>query len=98
MKKVNRLGVLSVAKFQGMMMALMGLLFGIIGGGMSSLLGGLAAQSGADLGFMGSAGWLLVLILPILYGVMGFIMGAIGAFFYNIVAKVAGGIEVDLID
>lgn len=98
MKKINHLGVMSVAKFQGLMMALMGLLMGILGGGMSSLLGGLAAQSGQDFGFMGSAGWLLVLILPIMYGVMGFVMGAIGAFFYNIVAKIAGGIEVDLID
>lgn len=98
MKKINHLGVLSVAKFQGAMMALMGLLLGIMFAGMGSLLGGLIAQSGQNLGFMASGGWFLVLILPIIYGVMGFVMGAIGAFIYNIVAKIVGGIEIDLID
>lgn len=96
MKKLNRLGVFSVAKFQGIMMALMGLLFGLMAGGMSSFLGGLAQQSGQDLGFLSSGGWILVLILPIAYGIMGFVMGAIGAFIYNLVAKMVGGIEVEL--
>ena len=77
-------------------MAIMGLLFGLMAGGMSSLLGGLADQSGQDLGFLAGAGWMLVIILPIAYGIMGFVVGAVGAFIYNLVAKMIGGIEVEL--
>jgi hypothetical protein len=98
MKKLNRIGVLSLAKFQGLMMAGMGLLLGLMFGATSSLLGGLVSQSGQDLGAMAGAGWLLALILPVVYGVMGFVMGAIGAFIYNLVAKVVGGIEIEIKD
>ena len=31
--------------------------------------------------------------MPILYAVMGFIMGVIGAWFYNVIAKWIGGIR-----
>ena len=33
---------------------------------------------------------------PIMYGVMGFLVGVIGAFLYNVVAKWVGGIEVEV--
>ena len=33
---------------------------------------------------------------PILYAVLGFIVGVIGAFIYNLVAKWVGGIEVEV--
>ena len=33
---------------------------------------------------------------PIIYAVMGFIIGVIGAFIYNLVAKWVGGIEVEV--
>ncbi len=38
----------------------------------------------------------LIVMAPIMYGVMGFIVGVIGAFFYNIVAGWVGGIEVEV--
>jgi uncharacterized membrane protein (DUF485 family) len=34
--------------------------------------------------------------MPILYAVMGFIMGVIGAWFYNVIAKWIGGIQVEV--
>jgi hypothetical protein len=37
-----------------------------------------------------------IIITPILMAIMGFIMGAIGAFFYNVAAKYVGGIKLDL--
>ncbi len=36
------------------------------------------------------------LLLPFLYGAMGFIGGVISAFIYNIIAKWIGGIEVEV--
>ena len=36
------------------------------------------------------------IFLPIIYGLLGFIGGAIGAFCYNLCAKFVGGIEVEI--
>jgi hypothetical protein len=36
------------------------------------------------------------LFAPIIYAVLGFIIGVIGAFIYNLVAKWVGGIEVEV--
>lgn len=37
-----------------------------------------------------------IVVLPIFYGVIGFIIGALGALVYNLVAKWVGGIEIEL--
>jgi hypothetical protein len=37
-----------------------------------------------------------IIIFPIIYAVMGFVTGAIGALIYNLVAKWIGGIEVEV--
>lgn len=37
-----------------------------------------------------------IIFLPIMYGIMGFIGGAIMAFVYNVVAGIAGGVELEL--
>ena len=37
-----------------------------------------------------------VVLLPVLYGVMGFVFGIIGAAFYNLVARWVGGFEVEI--
>jgi hypothetical protein len=36
------------------------------------------------------------LFMPVLYAVMGFVFGVIGAFIYNVIAKWVGGIEVEV--
>ena len=37
-----------------------------------------------------------IVILPVFYGVIGFVVGALGALIYNLVAKWVGGIEIEL--
>jgi len=37
-----------------------------------------------------------IVFVPIIYGVIGFIIGVIGALLYNLVAKWVGGIEIEL--
>ena len=36
------------------------------------------------------------LVAPVMYAVIGFLQGVIGAFIYNLVSKVTGGIEVEV--
>lgn len=38
----------------------------------------------------------MVIFLPIMYGVIGFVAGAIGAAVYNLVAGFVGGIEIEV--
>jgi len=44
----------------------------------------------------GFGGGVFVVMLPIFYGIAGFIGGVICAFVYNICAGIVGGIEVDV--
>lgn len=46
-------------------------------------------------GIMGM-GFGLIIIAPIMYGIMGFLVGVVGAFVYNLVAGWVGGIEVEV--
>lgn len=89
---IKRFNVLKLAIFQGALMAAFGLiagLFVLLFGSMMGAMGG----SGMP-GMLGGVG--AVIILPILYGVFGFVAGAIGAFIYNLVANVVGGIEIEV--
>ena len=92
MKRLKRIGVLFLAKLQAMIMAVVGLLAGIIysvGGfiyelSSSSLNWGTALAFGALIG------------MPLLFALFGFVAGATGAVIYNLIAKLINGIEVDL--
>ncbi len=46
------------------------------------------------LGFM--EGTLMLIILPVIYGVVGFVMTLVGAWLYNVVAGWVGGIEIEV--
>jgi hypothetical protein len=67
------------------------LLFGAIAGAAAAAHGGHALPG--VLGF----GAVFTIMIPIFYGVMGFVGGIIGAFIYNLVAKWIGGIEVEVV-
>jgi hypothetical protein len=91
---IKRVAVLKLAIFQSALMAAFGLIAALIFmmfGAMFSSLGGHQAA-----GVMGVAGIFMVIILPIFYGVIGFIAGAIGAALYNLVAGIVGGIEIEV--
>ncbi|HEX8618169.1 MAG TPA: hypothetical protein VF911_11340 [Thermoanaerobaculia bacterium] len=94
---IRRFGPLSFAKISGVLYALMGLIFGAIISAVS-IVGGVfgAAQQGGDAlaGMMFGAA--AVVVLPIFYGVLGFVMSLIGAALYNVVAGFVGGIQMDV--
>ena len=90
---VKSVGVLSIAKIMGLIQACLGLVFApfflLIG-----LLGSMAGQHKTP--FAGMFGIFFALFLPVLYGIIGFISGAIGGLLYNLFSKWVGGIEVNV--
>ena len=72
--------------------AILGLIFGVIFA-LASLLG-LGSDAGGMLGLVFGVG--AVIVGPIFYGLCGFIGGILCALVYNVGAKYAGGVELDL--
>ena len=93
MHVIKSVGVLSIAKVMGLVQACLGLIFApfllLIG-----LLGTMAGPQKTP--FAGMFGIFLALFMPVLYGVMGFIAGAVGALLYNLFARWVGGFELEL--
>ena len=88
---INRVGPLSSAKVVGLLYAILGLAMGAIIS-LISASGGFA-QAGPAVPFFGIAA---VVFIPIVYGVMGFVMTLILAALYNGLAKLVGGVEIDV--
>ncbi|MEO7674944.1 MAG: hypothetical protein ABIU09_12810 [Pyrinomonadaceae bacterium] len=100
--RIRKLGILSVAKMYAVMMLVISLLISIPYGLIVivySLFG--AGMVGGDAGLAVGGGGVVLGIgimigLPILYGVFGFVFGAIGALVYNIFAGIVGGVEIEV--
>ena len=90
---IKRLDVMSCGVMLGVLYAVLGL---FVGGVFSLMALGGAAAGGADMmaGLIGGVG--AVIILPLMYGVMGFLGGLIGALLYNLCASLVCGIKFDL--
>lgn len=91
---IKRIGIGSAAKMYGAMTAAMGLLFGIILA-VIYMVGGSLSED-ASVGVFGMAmGVGAVIALPIVYGCMGLVVGALGALLYNLFAGMVGGLKVE---
>lgn len=90
---VKSVGVLSVAKITGLIYACMGLIFAPLFL-LFGMIGSLAGQNKNP--FAGMVGVVLAVLMPVMYGAIGFIVGAIGALLYNLFAKLVGGFELEL--
>lgn len=97
-RTLRRVTPLPFAKIVGALYALATLLFApliLLGVLASTLLGPSGGQSGnATFGILFAVG--LSIGLPIFYGVLGFLCGLIGAWAYNLLAGILGGIEVEI--
>ena len=69
----------------------LGIVFGILYGAISLIIVPFILIISLSHG--GGARALLLIFLPVIYAVMGFIGGVISAFVYNLVAKWTGGVE-----
>jgi hypothetical protein len=89
---VNRVGPVSCAKIVGLLYVILGL-----------IVGGIVSLIAATLGFAPGRGpgnplfgMAAVVVFPVLYGVAGFVTTLIGAWLYNGLAGLVGGVEIDL--
>jgi sulfite exporter TauE/SafE len=96
-KRLTRIAPLKAGIVLGVLYALLACIMVpfmmLAGAGMAAA----ARSSGASIpmGFLFGVG---SLFLPVIYGVMGFIIGVISAAVYNLVAKWTGGMEITLAD
>lgn len=90
---LKSVGVMSVARIMGLVYGCMGLifvpLFLLFG-----ILGSIAGQNKNPIA--GVVGIVLAILMPFLYGLIGFVAGAIGALLYNLLSKWTGGFELEL--
>ena len=95
---IKRIGALSLAKIAAVLYAGIGLLIGAV----FALVGmaGFASQMGGAGSALPFGGMLFgvgaIVILPICYGVMGFIFTLIGATIFNAAARLTGGVEIEV--
>ena len=94
---LRKIGVMSVARVYAVIMAIFGLVVGLFAalflvpiGMMMEEFVPFAAGMSAGLGLLS------IVVFPIMYGIMGFVMGAVCAWIYNIVASKIGGIELTI--
>jgi hypothetical protein len=91
---LKRVGILSVGKVLGILYAIFGFFFG----GILSLFAILGATLSKDGDMLPGAlgGIAAVVLLPLLYGVAGFIGGIVMAVLYNIAARMVGGVDLEI--
>ena len=91
-KRIKRIAPLQLGKMLAVLYGIMGLLFLPF----MLIMAFVSSQAPAEqrVGMM-AVGVGFALLAPVMYAAMGFVIGALGALIYNLVAKWIGGIEVE---
>jgi hypothetical protein len=94
---IRHIGVGSLARILGALYALWGFVFGVIVALIALAGAGMSAASDSPMpGWLGGLfGVGAVIFLPIFYGVIGAVGGALTAAMYNIVARMVGGLTIE---
>jgi hypothetical protein len=94
---INRVAPLSVAKIAGTLYAILGLIFGAIVS-LLAVAGGMAGSdepgAAAIIGTFFGIG--AVVLLPIFYGGLGFLMTLLMAALFNMATRIVGGVQIDV--
>lgn len=98
---VKRIGVVSAGKISGILYAGIGLVFGlffslfaVVGSAIGSFADEGPGAAGALFGLLFGLG--AVVVMPIAYGLLGFLAGLLSAALYNLASRLVGGLEIDL--
>ena len=91
---IRRIGPLSAGKIAAVIYAAFGLIIGAIFS-LVAITGGLASDETEGAAFGAIFGIGAVILLPLLYGGLGFVSAVLGAWFYNLAAGVVGGLEIE---
>ena len=93
---IKRIDPVSCAKISGALYAIIGLIVGVFVA-LFSLVGAGGGRAGMPMGggFGTMLGVAAVLVLPIVYGAIGFVGTLIAAAIYNELAKAVGGIVIE---
>jgi len=93
MYSLRSLDVMSCAKMMGALYACIGLIIlpFLLLAGFAGLMFGQREAALSGVGML-----ILAILAPIFYGVMGFLIGALTAWIYNLVARRVGGIRMEL--
>ena len=92
---IKRVGPMSFARVSALLYAGIGL---IIGGvfSLAAMAGAFGSDTADGSGIAAVFGVGAVIVLPILYGLMGFVATLIAAWLYNVAAGIVGGVELDI--
>jgi len=93
MFRLRSVGVLSCAKIFAVVQAVIGIIVGFVFL-LFALVGAAFMPAQQRLGMAGMI--VIAVLMPVFYAVMGFVMGAIWALVYNLVAQSIGGLELQL--
>jgi hypothetical protein len=94
---IKSVGILSVARFASAIYAIFGLIAGFFLSLMALAGAGISEEVSSQASWLGPFfGLGAVLALPVIYYVLGFLGGAIGAWVFNNVAQTVGGLEIEL--
>lgn len=92
MSRLKRLGILFFARLLAVIMACYGLVAGLLYalGGFIYDLTTVGLNAGTALAFLAIPG------MPVIFALCGFVVGLLGALFYNLAASRLGGLQADL--
>jgi hypothetical protein len=93
LRRIKRIAPLQAGKILGILYGAMGLLFAPFFLIISAITSNLPEANGKMPAFFGVG---MAIAAPVIYAVMGFVIGVVGAAIYNLVAKWVGGFEVEV--
>jgi hypothetical protein len=92
-RRIKRIAPLQLGKMLAILYGIMGLIFIPFFLIMSAVATQMPSEQRVGMMAMGAG---FAVFAPLVYGAMGFIIGALGAVLYNLIARWIGGVEVEV--
>lgn len=96
MNVIKKIGVMSLGKVFAVLYAILGLIVGVFMTLFSLIGAAVGMQESTSMLGGAIVGIFSIILVPIIYGAMGFVSGLIMALLYNLVASWVGGLEVEI--